>query len=264
MKHDDSHLSDQQLLLDLEGELFGGDEKVVRAHLDACWKCRARRGELEHAIADFSQAYQKEFEDKLPPSDGPRALLRAKLAKLSTTGWMPVKLAWAAALCVLISFGLILARPRIHNQNAQRPRSWIVSFPNSRLTPGATLLVSREAVCAEANPNNRAVPVSLQRKVFEEYGIAGADPGAYELDYLVTPALGGADEIHNLWPHSYSATVWNARVKDALEDRLRDMVCDGSLDLVEAQREIAGNWIEAYKKYFHTDEPLAQHHSRRD
>ena len=101
--------------------------------------------------------------------------------------------------------------------------------------------------------------MALQRKVFEEYGIAAADPRAYEVDYLVTPALGGADDIHNLWPHSYSATVWNAWVKDALEDRLREMVCDGRLDLATAQQEIAANWIAAYKKYFHTDEPLAQH-----
>jgi hypothetical protein len=98
--------------------------------------------------------------------------------------------------------------------------------------------------------------------VFEEYGIAGADPRAYEVDYLITPALGGADDIHNLWPHSYSSTVWNAQVKDALEDRLREMVCEGSMDLAEAQREIAGNWIAAYKKYFHTDRPLAEHCNR--
>jgi len=70
--------------------------------------------------------------------------------------------------------------------------------------------------------------------------------------------LGGADDIRNLWPQSYSATAWNAQVKDALEDRLREMVCDGSLNLTQAQREIAGNWIAAYKKYFHTDKPLAK------
>lgn len=100
------------------------------------------------------------------------------------------------------------------------------------------------------------MPVALQRAVFQEYGISGADPRAYEVDYLITPGLGGADDIHNLWPHSYSSTIWNARVKDALESRLRDMVCDGSLDLSAAQREIAENWIAAYKKYFHTEEPL--------
>ena len=48
-------------------------------------------------------------------------------------------------------------------------------------------------------------------------------------------------------------------MKDALEDRLHETVCDGSLDLADAQREIATNWIGAYKKYFHTDTPLAEH-----
>ena len=133
------------------------------------------------------------------------------------------------------------------------PRPWLFRFPIPRLTPGATILATRLVVCAQANTKNKAVPAELQRKVFEEYGIAGAAPRAYEVDYLVTPALGGADDIRNLWPHSYSATMWNARVKDALEDRLREMVCEGSLDLTEAQQEIAVNWIAAYKKYFHTD-----------
>jgi hypothetical protein len=100
------------------------------------------------------------------------------------------------------------------------------------------------------------VPVALQRRVFQEYGISSARPDAYEIDYLITPALGGADDIRNLWPQSYSSTVWNARVKDALEDRLKDLVCAGDVDLAEAQREIASDWIAAYKKYFHTDRPL--------
>jgi hypothetical protein len=138
-----------------------------------------------------------------------------------------------------------------------------VSIPDSRLTPGATFLVSRPTVCGQANIKNKVVPVALQQRVFEEYGIAGADPRAYEVDYLVTPALGGADDIHNLWPHSYSATIWNAQVKDALEDYLRDRVCNGSLDLAEAQREIATDWIAAYRKYFHTDGPLAEHTGQR-
>jgi hypothetical protein len=95
--------------------------------------------------------------------------------------------------------------------------------------------------------------------VFDEYGIR-ASPTAYEVDYLITPALGGADDIRNLWPQSYTATVWNAQVKDALEDHLRDLVCDGQLDLATAQHEIAMNWIDAYKKYFHTDRPLTSYH----
>jgi len=254
--------------MSVDGELPARDEKLVRAHLDACWKCRARRQELEGAIADFVRVQQKDGESTFPPIAGPRALLKAELSQLSSsqlsqrTGWFTFarNFALAAALCGLAAVGLLLSRSATRPVRS-RPHSMIVLIPDSRLTPGVALLESKQAVCAQPNAKNKAVPVALQRKVFEEYGIAEAEPRSYEIDYLVTPALGGADDIHNLWPHSYSATVWNARVKDALEDRLRDMVCDGSLDLNEAQKEIAANWIAAYKKYFHTDKPLPKHSS---
>jgi hypothetical protein len=270
MKYKDSHLSDQQLLLGVEGELSAHEEKLVSEHLAGCWKCRARRQEFENAIAGFVRVYQREFETKLPPVAGPRALLKAQLAQLSAneasgrSNWLSLlrRFGWAAALIGLLAPGLLLLRMMTQRQDLKRQPEFIVSIPDSRLTPGATLLVSRPAVCAQENIKNKAVPVALRRKVFEQYGISGADPRGYEVDYLVTPALGGADDIHNLWPHSYSHTVWNARVKDALEDRLREMVCDGSVDLAEAQREIAANWIAAYKKYFHTDQPLAEHCDR--
>jgi hypothetical protein len=269
MRYKYPHLSDQQLLLSLEGELTPREEKLVRAHLDACWKCLARGKELEDTIAGFVRAYQSELEGKLPPIAGPRALLEAQLAQLSaaepgrqSNGFpLPRRFAWAlaAGICGFLVLGLLLHRSGIGRQDSRQARDLIVSSPDSKLTPGAALLVSKWTVCAEVNIKNKAVPAAIQRAVFQEYGLQRADPRAYEVDYLVTPALGGADDIHNLWPHSYSATEWNAQVKDALEDRLREMVCDGSLDLAEAQHEIAANWIAAYKKYFHTDKPLAEH-----
>lgn len=79
----------------------------------------------------------------------------------------------------------------------------------------------------------------------------------YEIDYLIAPGLGGAEDIQNLWPEPYTSQTWNARVKDALEERLHELVCTGKLDLPTAQRDIATDWIAAYKKYFHTDRPLA-------
>jgi hypothetical protein len=62
------------------------------------------------------------------------------------------------------------------------------------------------------------------------------------------PALGGPDDIRNLWPQPYVSTVRNARVKDELEDRLRDLVCGGQLDLAEEQRDISGDWIAEYER----------------
>ncbi|MDP9114874.1 MAG: zf-HC2 domain-containing protein [Acidobacteriota bacterium] len=252
------HLSDRHLLLNLEGELPPQEKKRVQEHLEACWKCRARARELESAIADFITLQQQELIAEASPSAGPRALLKGRLSQLPplSPSFPPALLSRplaTAAACGLLLLGLFLARTASRSGDATP----LVSTPDSRLTPGAALLASRQDVCAQSSANNKIVPVALQKKVFEEYGIRRAQPEAYEVDYLVTPALGGADDIHNLWPHSYSATVWNAQVKDALEDRLREMVCGGSLDLSEAQREIATNWIAAYKKYFHTDQPLS-------
>jgi hypothetical protein len=34
------------------------------------------------------------------------------------------------------------------------------------------------------------------------------------------------------------------------------MVCRGDLDLTAAQREIASDWIAAYRKYFHSETPV--------
>lgn len=133
-----------------------------------------------------------------------------------------------------------------------------VTMPDPRLTPGATVVMQPSQVCASDNVKNRDVPKELQRKVFEKYGIKGSPTQAYEVDYLITPALGGAEDVHNLWPQSYKATVWNAFVKDQLEDYLREQVCSGSMDLATAQQEIAGDWIAAYKKYFHTEQPLKE------
>jgi hypothetical protein len=132
-------------------------------------------------------------------------------------------------------------------------------LPDSRLTPGATRSISQREVCIQPPDDDHTVPVELAHRVFEQYRIAAPQPRTVEVDYLISPTLGGADDIRNLWPQPYSSGVWNSRVKDALEDHLHRLVCDGALDLAEAQAEIASNWIAAYKRRFHTDRPLAAH-----
>jgi anti-sigma factor RsiW len=259
-----SHLSDQQLLLAVDGELAPRDLARVEAHLATCWTCRVRKQEIETSIGDFVRFQQQTFDPRIPPPDGPRALLKAQIAQRSeaqpalVAAWRQM-LSWrlsgavVALLAAGITFAVIVGWPIRHSA------SFIaVTVPNPNLTPGATVLLSRSELCMESSANNKAVPAALRKRVFAEYGIASAEPRAYEVDYLITPALGGADDIRNLWPQSNSATVWNAEVKDMLEDHLRGLVCDGQLDLEIAQREIAGNWIDAYKKYFHTDRPLVR------
>jgi hypothetical protein len=259
----DFHLSDQELLQALDGELTPRETERAQAHLAACWACRSRQQEIEAAIGEFIRIQRGTLNSRLPSADGPRALLKARLAELSATQsartrWLrsiSQRLGWAAIalaiMALLLYWTLSVAR------RAPVP-AVTVTVPNPALTPGAAVLLSDRQVCGQASVKNKIVPVTLRRQVFAEYGIRAAEPGAYEVDYLITPALGGADDIHNLWPESRNSTVWNAQVKDALEDHLRDLVCEGRLDLATAQREIAGNWIEAYKKYFHSDSPLAK------
>ncbi|HUB81745.1 MAG TPA: hypothetical protein VMB03_23260 [Bryobacteraceae bacterium] len=261
----DSHAPDELLLMELEGELPARDAKPVRAHIEACWRCRARRQELERSIARFMEAYRQEFDGQLPPAAGPRAMLKAQLAQMPEPphkerwGWFMSRRRLLPTVALSLLGLLVLASAVI--RFGPPGRGPALSMPDRLLTPGATVLVSGRAVCSAANIKNKEVPASVRRAILEEYGIPDAQSRAYEVDYLVTPALGGSDDIRNLWPHSYHG-VWNARVKDALEDRLRDMVCGGELDLAEAQREIAGDWIASYKKYFHTDRPLPEHGER--
>lgn len=246
----------------LDGELSARQLARAESHLASCWACRTRQQDLEGTIGDFIRLHRSGFVDQIPPADGPRALLRAQLQQQSDGNWRPGffrflrQRHWAAWIAALLFACAIPAVWRTFvRRSATQPV--VVTVPNPAVTPGATVLVSQPNVCREPSVKNKNVSSAVQARVFAEYGIRTGNTAAYEVDYLITPALGGADDIHNLWPQSKKAAIWNAGVKDALEDRLRDMVCDGQLDIHVAQREIASNWIEAYKKYFHRDRPVS-------
>lgn len=130
-------------------------------------------------------------------------------------------------------------------------------LPDPKLTPGDAFDVTAQDVCVPGYARKvRDVPQELKRQVYAEYGITGHHPGDYEVDHLISLELGGSNSIKNLWPESRRTSPWNAYVKDKLEDKLHELVCDGELDLKMAQREIAANWIEAYKKYVSANPPV--------
>jgi hypothetical protein len=262
----DTHPTDQDLILAADGELSPRRVDRLRRHLAGCWECRVRAQELERAIAEFVHLHRRSLDPLLPPAAGSRALLKAQLNELASSQSPSCRhlLAWrrrlipiAASVLVLVGGSVIV----LHQGPLRRQPTMYVSFvpmsfPATDLTPGVARSETRDQVCRANEGKNREVPAVLRRKVFALYGMPSADPKSYEVDYLITPALGGADDIGNLWPQSYSATVWNARVKDVLEDRLHELVCSGDIDLRTAQREISTDWIAAYKKYFHTDKPI--------
>jgi hypothetical protein len=270
MLTDNFHLTDQELLQAADGELSFRRAARVRAHLAACWDCRARMAGIEEAITDFARAYRHTLTPRLPPIAGARATLRTRLSELtaepSNTLWsnfFHFHLTLRVFACICATFFVVGVSAELFFQHfVLRGNSGLSSsergiVPDHRLTPGATRQVTIEDVCSMPHEDVvRDVPAFMQQQIFREYGIRNASPEDYEIDYLIAPGLGGAEDIHNLWPEPYKSRMWNARVKDALEERLHQMVCTGGVDLATAQHDIATDWIAAYKKYFHTNKPL--------
>jgi hypothetical protein len=266
------HPSDQDLLRTVDGELPTRRAAQVRAHLAACWACRARVAEIETTIADFVRANRQDAGPQLPPIAGPRSLLKARLAEAAqipplsrwrqlSFGMNPKAFAYVMALALLIALGgrilyLQIATHEFNNSGT----GYAAALPDPKLTPGSTRALALAELCSTGHDEViRAVPNRLQQDVFREYGIAGARATDYEVDYLITPGLGGSDDIRNLWPEPHYNTEWNSYVKDQLEDHLHRLVCGGEVGLAAAQQDIASNWIFAYKKYFHTDKPLSNY-----
>jgi hypothetical protein len=189
--------------------------------------------------------------------------LRARLAELAADApksapWL--SLAAFAAVVVALAAALAVMLLRLHGSSFGSAQNEPRLVPDSRLTPGAVVVISEKQVCSTGAARERFIPAVLAGKVFASYGIRRPHPRQYEVDYLIDPELGGATDSHNLWPQPYS-TVWNAHVKDALEDRLRDLVCSGAVSLPMAQHDIATNWIAAYQKYFKSAVPLPAHYA---
>ena len=268
MNCSDAHLSDEVLVNLIDGELPAREADEARAHLAACWGCRTRLGDLESTIAAFVHAHHFRLVPQLPPAEGPRALLRGRLREsapilpvrrwLGIAGFTLTRSPWGYALAaLLLGVGVFIGYQRSQRGYSLLARNARV-FPNRALTPGAIRPVQQKDVCmADDNDPAWLITASVQQDVLREYGITGEHSKDYQLDYLIPPSLGGTAQIQNVWPQPYSNLSWNAHVKDELETRLRQLVCEGRINLPEAQRDISGDWTMAYKKYFHTSSPVS-------
>lgn len=260
------HPSDQQLLLCADGQMSHRRAKVVRDHLLSCWNCRVRMAEIERTIGDFVRAHHLSLDPQLPPIDAPRASLRMQLSAARQSGparWWnlncllrPTGLASVCVLTLVLAFGarIVFLRTAELSSGADANAELL---PNRSLTPGMTRAAGIGDICTmEHEEVVRPVSGVVQQEVFQEYGLRDAAADNYEVDYLISPGLGGTDDIRNLWPEPRYHTTWNSFVKDELEDYLHRSVCTGKVDLATAQKDVSTDWISAYKKYFRTNEPV--------
>jgi hypothetical protein len=267
MQNDESHIPDSELLEVLDGEASARDAAQIKTHLAACWQCRTRRAKLEGTIADFIHAHRTTdanlSSENLSSLEAARERLRARFRDATPFPVMDLprqRFAFKGRFAFgSVALGALLTLGIGMYFDVQKVDA---STPDAQLTPGATRTANREDICsAPAAEGFYPIPATLAYRVFEKYRIRNPGQRSYEVDYLITPALGGADDIRNLWPQPYASGEWNAHVKDALEEHLHHQVCSGMLDLKTAQRDISTDWIAAYRKYFKTDRPLPQHES---
>jgi hypothetical protein len=267
-----AHLRDDQLLLCAAGELGEDSANLASTHLESCVRCKTRLAELAGALGEFAEAHRIACDVELPSPAGPRALLKAQLSALSARedsardhgksrarqaafGWRRGMALAALAVAVIFLAHRFWSGAGNSRETAALSLSPLPEEPDARFTPGAVVSVTRDQVCSDRVGMSAAVPATIKSEVLQLYGVASTQTDAYEVDYLITPGLGGATDVRNLWPEPYDHTLWNAHVKDRLEDRLRELVCHGDLDLATAQRDISTDWIAAYRKYFHADSP---------
>jgi hypothetical protein len=125
-------------------------------------------------------------------------------------------------------------------------------LPNPNVTTGVFLAdATLDKICQKGySATVRHVTDKQKDEVFKEYNLERS--GNYEVDHLISLELGGSNDTHNLWPQSYHG-FWNARVKDSLENRLHLLVCDGKMNLRDAQYRVSHDWIKTYCYVFNDD-----------
>ena len=263
------HLSDRELVLAMDGELSRTRRVRVSAHLDGCPACRMRLERAALTFADFVDVHRDEapatraahrdlrtrLQTRMIETAGP---LRSEAGQWWRGGFRTPAVAWIGAAATVV----VLVLPIVVLDRAGRaPRAAAAdvepgSLPVARFTPGATRPVTLTELCDGRERPSETIDDSVRRAVLLDYRMADVPSHEYELDYLITPELGGSADRENLWPERYTSRTWNARVKDELEEMLPRLVCKGNVSLAAAQRDIATDWIAAYKKYFRTERPL--------
>jgi hypothetical protein len=128
-------------------------------------------------------------------------------------------------------------------------------LPDPKCTPGAinpsvTQNNIKNTICISGYTKTIRPPVSyttpLKIKLMKSYGFTDSRSN-YELDHLIPLAVGGhPTDVKNLFPESgYGQN--NFHIKDRFENYLHRAICNGSISLTEAQKQIASDWISYWR-----------------
>ena len=122
-------------------------------------------------------------------------------------------------------------------------------LPHALQTPGSLTYPAPKIseICSrEFRKKIPEVTQDLKQKVFDTYGIDISKSSLYQIDHLITPEVGGGNDIKNLWPQSLASKPWNAHMKDRLENHLHREICQGRMSPNHAQTLLTLDWIDSY------------------
>jgi len=252
------HPSDDFLLRAIDGELSAGRLARLDRHLERCERCRRRFNDVDAWTDEMPRAFEApDALHEASPALRARVLARVReLASQPSRSVFSTRERLACALSLLLVVASLFGPRPIRSRTNAVPWSEPGPRPANSITPGAATVPDMGVLCTQASIAKPSIPSSVRQAVLRSYGMEQAREDEYELDYLITPELGGIADVRNLWPERYETGVWNPHVKDQLELLLPELVCRQALDLAVAQHDIASDWIAAYQKYFHTDRPI--------
>ena len=130
-----------------------------------------------------------------------------------------------------------------------------LSLPDPGCTPGAlspavnpgtlSTTICRSGYTETVRPSE-SITEREKEASLRSYGDSGP-LHLFEYDHLVPLELGGApNDPRNLWPEPGGTP----NPKDKVENRLRELVCDGRVPLAVAQRAIARDWVAEYRRLY--------------
>jgi hypothetical protein len=134
-------------------------------------------------------------------------------------------------------------------------------LPDLVCTPGAansavTQDTINQTICVSGYTTTIRPPTSytnnLKTQQIIAYSYSDKSLSSYEEDHFIPLEIGGSpDSPANLWPEPYSGT-YGAKAKDKVENYLHTQICNGSLTLAEAQKEMDTNWETVYNAHYST------------
>lgn len=122
-----------------------------------------------------------------------------------------------------------------------------IIYPNRTMTPGDIMSTNITEICVSGYSDTvRNVSQNTREIVFIMYKLSPNQPeGSFEVDHLVPLSIGGSNDIKNLWPQPKDPRP-GYKEKDVLENYYHRQVCDGKMDIKEAQAIMANNWFQGY------------------